>query len=166
MMNNMNNNMNQMMMNNMNQMMGWNFNMNQANQFNQMINSNPMFLMIYNQMLNNMQNFQNFPNNNPYMGNQNINQNISFNQNNMNNPFKINLNFINNDGRQCIIPTDPNELMSCVINNYIERTGDTNINYYLYNGKRIVQSLTVAEEGLNDGSNIQVINIGNLEGAI
>ena len=171
--NNMNN-MNQVM-NNMNNMMGWNFNMNQMNLFMQMINSNPMFLMIYNQMLQNMQMLQNqqfMQNCNPNMLMQGGAQNMQFMQNNnMNNqqyfPGQINLKFSDTtEQKNIMIQAEPKEYMSSVINKYINKSGDLNgNNLYLYNGKRIIQSLTVAELGLCDGSQIYVNNVGELKGA-
>ena len=172
--NNMNN-MNQVM-NNMNNMMGWNFNMNQMNLFMQMINSNPMFLMIYNQMLQNMQMLQNqqfMQNCNPNMLMQGGAQNMQFMQNNnMNNqqcgvPGQINLKFSDTtEQKNIMIQAEPKEYMSSVINKYINKSGDFNgNNLYLYNGKRIIQSLTVAELGLCDGSQIYVNNVGELRGA-
>ena len=164
--NNMNNNfnMNQAMMN-MNQLMGMPNNMNQA-QFIQMINSNPMMLMMWNQMVQNMQNMQYMQNmqniqNMQNMQNQGIMPNVK-----QKNEFLINLNFIDTNGRKIIIQTEPNEYMSSVINKYINKSNDFNNNYYLFNGKRIVQSLTVAELGLGDASEIHVANAGNIIGAI
>ena len=55
--------------------------------------------------------------------------------------------------------------MSSVINKYINKSNDLNNNYYLFNGKRIVQSLTVSELGLADNSEIYVANAGNVLGA-
>ena len=185
-MNNMNNmNMNAMM--NMNQMMGWNYNMNQFNQFMQMVNSNPNFLMIYNQMMNQ----QCFPNNNMMMANQFIpnnnpnmvnssfinggSPNMQFQQNNMNmqfqqnkDPYKINLTFRDTtDTKRALIIAEPNEHMTSVINKYINKTGDlSETNLYLFNGKRIVQSLTVSELGMTDGSEVYVTDIGGLRGGI
>ena len=185
-MNNMNNmNLNAMM--NMNQMMGWNYNMNQFNQFMQMVNSNPNFLMIYNQMMNQ----QCFPNNNMMMANQFIpnnnpnmvnssfinggSPNMQFQQNNMNmqfqqnkDPYKINLTFRDTtDTKRALIIAEPNEHMTSVINKYINKTGDlSETNLYLFNGKRIVQSLTVSELGMTDGSEVYVTDIGGLRGGI
>jgi len=171
-MNNMNNNfnMNQAMMQ-MNQMTGMNNNMSQS-QFIQMINSNPMMLMMWNQMLQNMQNQNMFNNqfnqNNSQMMQQN-NQNMAFNMNNFNNgqtsPNQINIAFIDNTGRKVVVQTTQEEYMSSVINKYINKSGDNNINLYLFNGKRVVQSLRVAEAGLTDGVEIQVSNVGVLKGA-
>ena len=140
----------------MNQLAGWNFNLNQMPLFLQMINSNPMYLMMWNQILFNMQKMQV---NNPIFppgGNPN---------NGQGNTYRININFLTADGRKIVIQTEPNELMSTVINKYINKSGDNNINLYLYNGKRIVQSLTVAELGLTDGIEIFVSNVGELKGA-
>ena len=167
-MNNMNNNfnMNQAMMN-MNQMTGMPINnMNQA-QFIQMINSNPMMLMMWNQMVQNMQNMQNMQNIQNMQNMQGM-QNMTPNNMNIsqNNRFQINLNFIDTNGNKFIIHTEPDEKMSSVINKYINKSNDFNNNYYLFNGKRIVQSLTVAELGLNDASEIHVANAGNIIGAI
>ena len=185
-MNNMNNmNLNAMM--NMNQMMGWNYNMNQFNQFMQMVNSNPNFLMIYNQMMNQqcfpnnnmMMASQFIPNNNPNMVNSSFinggSPNMQFQQNNMNmqfqqnkDPYKINLTFRDTtDTKRALIIAEPNEHMTSVINKYINKTGDlSETNLYLFNGKRIVQSLTVSELGMTDGSEVYVTDIGGLRGGI
>ncbi len=154
--NNNNINMNQMnpmyqahLMMQMNKMMNTNFNVNLQNQmlqFNNMINSNPMFLMLYNQMMMNMMNMQK--------------QNLSNQQ--------VNVIFLNNalNGR-VIIQIKPNEYMTEVINKYINKSGDFRAtNMYLYNGKRIIQSLTAAELGIVDGSEIHVVNQNNVIGAI
>jgi len=172
-MNNMNNNFNMnQAMNNMNQMTGMaNNNMTQA-QFIQMVNSNPMMLMMWNQMLQNMQNQNRF--NNQFVQNNNQmmqgnGQNMAFNMNNFNNnqgnPNQINIAFVDNNNKKVMIQTTPEEYMSSVINKYINKSGDNNINLYLYNGKRVVQSLTVAELGLMDGTEIYVSNIGEVKGA-
>ena len=173
-MNNMNNNnvnMN-LAMNNMNQFTGWNFNMNQMPQFVQMVNSNPMLLMMYNQMLANMRNSQLMQMQNPglmfqggAMGN---NQIANTNVNNMQgNNYAINLFFVTPDGKKITIQTEPNEKMSSVINKYINKSGDYNAeNLYIFNNKRIVQSLSIAELGLINGSEIIVNNIGSVNGAI
>ena len=146
-MNNMNSNVNMnQAMNNMNQFTGWNFN-NMA-QFVQMVNSNPMFLMMYYQMLANMR-MQN-----PFQGNM------------QGNVYKININFMTADGKKVIIQTEPNEKMSSVINKYINKSGDLNAgNYYIFNNKKIVQQLSVAELGMNDGAEVIVANTGNVIGA-
>ena len=173
-MNNMNNNnvnMNQAM-NNMNQFTGWNFNMNQMPQFVQMVNANPMYLMMWNQMLANMRNSQLMQMQNPglmiqggAMGNNQIaNTNVN---NTQGNGYRININFTNAEGKNVMIQTEPNEKMSSVINKYINKSLDFNSNnYYIFNNKRIVQQLTVAELGLNDGAEVHVINTGSVNGGV
>ena len=172
-MNNMNNNnvnMNQAM-NNMNQFTGWNFNMNQMPQFVQMVNSNQMYLRMYYQMLANMQNSQLMQMQNPgtmfqggAMGNNQIaNMNVN---NTQGNGYRININFMTADGKKVIIQTEPNEKMSSVINKYINKSNDLNAgNYYIFNNKKIVQQLSVAELGINDGAEVIVANTGNVIGA-
>ena len=170
-MNNMNSNVNMnLAMNNMNQFTGWNFN-NMA-QFVQMVNSNQMYLRMWNQMMANMQNSQLMQMQNPgtmfqggAMGN---NQFANMNVNNMQgNGYKININFMTADGKKVIIQTEPNEKMSSVINKYINKSGDLNAgNYYIFNNKKIVQQLSVAELGMNDGAEVIVANTGNVIGAV
>ena len=148
-MNNMNSNVNMnQAMNNMNQFTGWNFN-NMA-QFVQMVNSNPVYLMMYNQIL-------------AIMQMQFANVNVNDVQGNV---YKININFMTADGKKVIIQTEPNEKMSSVINKYINKSGDLNAgNYYIFNNKKIVQQLSVAELGINDGAEVIVANTGNVIGA-
>ena len=148
-MNNMNSNVNMnQAMNNMNQFTGWNFN-NMA-QFVQMVNSNPVYLMMYNQIL-------------AIMQMQFANMNV---ENMQGNVYKININFMTADGKKIIIQTEPNEKMSSVINKYINKSGDLNAgNYYIFNNKKIVQQLSVAELGMNDGAEVIVANTGNVIGA-
>ena len=150
-MNNMNSNVNMnQAMNNMNQFTGWNFNMNQMPQFVQMVNSNQMYLMMYNQIL-------------AIMQMQFANMNVKNMQGNV---YKININFMTADGKKIIIQTEPNEKMSSVINKYINKSGDLNAgNYYIFNNKKIVQQLSVAELGMNDGAEVIVANTGNVIGA-
>ena len=169
-MNNMNSNVNMnLAMNNMNQFTGWNFN-NMA-QFVQMVNSNQMYLRMWNQMMANMQNSQLMQMQNPgtmfqggAMGN---NQFANMNVNNLQgNGYRININFMTADGKKVIIQTEPNEKMSSVINKYINKSGDLNAgNYYIFNNKKIVQQLSVAELGMNDGAEVIVANTGNVIGA-
>ena len=166
-MNNMNSNVNMnLAMNNMNQFTGWNFNNNQMSQFVQMVNSNPMYLMMYKQMLDNMLNsrLMQMQIQGGAMGN---NQNANMNVNNMQgNVYKININFMTDDRKKIIIQTEPNEKMSSVINKYINKSGDLNAgNYYIFNNKKIVQQLSVAELGMNDGAEVIVANTGNVIGA-
>ncbi len=97
---------------------------------------------------------------------------MSFVQNNTNlqqsdDPNKINIKFTNTTlTKQCIIVAEPNEHMTSIINKYIEKSGDLNAsNLYIFNGKRVVQSLTASELGIVNGSIITVSNIGDVKGA-
>ena len=168
-MNNMNSNVNMnLAMNNMNQFTGWNFN-NMA-QFVQMVNSNPVYIYMFNQMLANMRNSQLMQMQNPgtmfqggAMGNNHGNMNVN---NMQGNGYRININFMTAEGKKVIIQTEPNEKMSSVINKYINKSGDLNAgNYYIFNNKKIVQQLSVAELGINDGAEVIVANTGNVIGA-
>ena len=135
----------------MNNLMNTNFNQqNQMIQFYNMINSNPMFKMLFFQMFQNFQNIQNMQ---------------KYGQSN---PNKVNIAFLNNarDGR-VVIQAMHNEYMSEVINRYINKSGDIDMNnMYLYNGKRVIQNLTVAELGIYDGCEIQVVNQANVQGGL
>ena len=171
--NNMNFNMNNMNVNqamiNMNNLMNTNFNVNQQAQFFNMINSNPMMLMIWNQML--MQNNQNMANIGimPNMGNMQMpanNQNFPNMQFPKQGNYQINMNFIDTNWKKTMIQTNPDEYMSSVINKYINKSGDFRMNnMYLFNGKNVVQSLTVAELGATDGSEVYVVETSRLKGA-
>ena len=168
---NMNNmNMNQAMMN-MNNLTNYNFNMNNMNQFFNTINSNPMLLMIWNQMLNQnmMQNAGNMVNMQPPQNMNNLANMQNFqNMTNYQRPnnYQININFMDVNWKKTIIITNPDEYMSSVINKYINKSGDSNMNnMYLFNGKKVVQSLTVAELGVMDGSEIYVVDSRTIKGA-
>jgi len=147
----MNMNMNNPMMNNMNMSQLMNF-------FTQMMNNMNNNNMNNNNMINN-----NINNNN--MNNNNINNN---NMNNNNNN-KINIVFIvaheggSETKHQFIV--DVNESLSSVISRYIDKTHDYNINYYIFNGKRLDETLKVSEVGFQDGSTVFVVNTQNILGA-
>lgn len=112
----------------------------------------------------------------PNMQFQQNNMNMQFQQNNANNmqsqqnydPYKVNLTFRDTIGtKRALVIAEPNEHMTSVINKYINKSGDlSSTNLYLFNGKRIVQSLTVSELGITDGSEIYVTDIGGLKGGI
>ena len=150
---------NQMLQNMMNNQCMPNNNMNMMN--NQFMPNNNM----------NMMNNQCMPNMSMQGNVQNNQFQFQNNFNNMNNeqqnPYQINITFSDTTGRKkIVIQTEPNEHMSSVINKYINKSGDLNINIYIFNGKRINQSLTVAEQGLSDGVEINVSNVGEVNGAI
>ena len=138
--------------NNMNQMGNNNFNnINMANLNNQMMmnlmiqmmNMNPMLFMALLQNMMNTQSPTNVNDNNYY----------------------INLFFVVENSYRISIAVRPNESLSSAITKFINKSGNTSINYYLFNGKRLSESLTIEQQGLHDGNEIYVINAGNVLGA-
>ena len=172
-MNNMNgmNGMNPMMMNNpmMNNPMMMNNQMNQM-MMNQMMMNNPMMMnnqmnpMMMNQMMNNpmfMQMMMNMmQNNNQNMGNVNMDSN---------NPNAWNLIFEKKNGAQVVnIRVSPNETVQHAINMYKLKTNTTEKDdeiKFIFNGKQLNYSLTLAASGLSDASKITVISTKDVEGA-
>ena len=188
MLNNMNNNnmmMNNVNMNQFNQMMNYLQMMNNNNQNNMMnMNNNPMMNMMM-QMMNN-QNMMNMNPMNNMMNNFDMNQymlifnqlmnnfnNFMKNNNKMNNPQASNTNmmnlvFIDNSNgyeTKYIIPAEPNDSLSTVIGRYITKSGDSNVNLYIFAGVRLDESLTVRQQGLIDGSIINVVETRSIIGA-
>ena len=163
MLNNMNNNnmmMNSVNMNQFNQMMNYMQMMNNQN----MMNMNPMmmsnfdmnqYMLIFNQILSNFNN---------YMKNNNSINNPKPLNNNM-----MNLVFIHNSAgneRKYIIPAEPNDSLSVVIGKYITKSGDSNVNLYIFAGVRLDESLTCRQQGLMDGSIVYVVETRSIIGAI
>ena len=66
----------------------------------------------------------------------------------------------------CNIHATDNETLGSVINKYINKSGDNHVNLYIANGKKLNESLTVAEAGLIDYCTIDVVAIDELEGAL
>ena len=182
--NNMNNNnmmMNSVNMNQFNQMMNYMQMMNNQNMMN--MNNNPMMNMMM-QMMNN----QNMMNMNPMMmSNFDMNQymlifnqilsnfnNYMKNNNSINYPKPLNNNmmnlvFIHNSAgneRKYIIPAEPNDSLSTVIGRYITKSGDSNVNLYIFAGVRLDESLTCRQQGLMDGSIVYVVETRSIIGAI
>ena len=133
-------------MNNMNNI---NNNMNNMNNMNNNMNNN----------LNNNINNNNF--------NNNINNNNENNINKDNN--KVNLVFIvykeNGLESKYQIIAERNETLSTVISRYIDKTQDNNVNFYIFNGEKLNESLTVGQLGLKDGNVIFVVKTQNIIGA-
>ena len=137
-------------MNNQN-MQGMNMDMN-------MIISNQIMMNMFYQWLNSQNINQNQNQNNTFINN----QQPQSNQNN--NIGAINLMF-SKDMKNYPIVTNYNESLGTVIGKYINLTKDYNINMYIYNGKRLNESLTVGEAGLIGGSVIIVTPTQNILGA-
>ena len=156
---------NPMMMNNNNNNM--NIQMNpMMNPLMQMMTMNPvLFSNMLSSMMNNQnQNNFNYQNNQKTFKVQNNQNNFNF-QNNNDERF-INLFFVVGNEYKVVIPTKPSYSLSTVINQFINKTGNTDINYYIFNGQRLNESLNVMEQGLNDASEIYVAKVQNLMGAI
>ena len=176
-------------MNNQNMnMMNNNMDMNNpyiANMFNQWISNqnlnmmnmsmnmnNPMMFNLFMQFMQYMQMMNSNNQNNFNMNNQQFQQNQNnFNMNNQNiqqtqnNEGIINIVF-SKDLKNYIIKTKYNESFGAVMGKYISQTKDNNVNMYIFNGKKINESLTVGEAGLMEGSVIYVVVTKNIIGAL
>ena len=64
-----------------------------------------------------------------------------------------------------IIQADYKESIGSVVNKYITKSGDANINLYIVNGRRLDESMTVGQAGLIDNSLIDVVSTDDVEGA-
>ena len=147
------NNPNMMGMNNPN-MMGMN-NPNMMGMNNMDINSmkNMLRMWGFNEMM--INNFINmfYPQYQPF---QQPNDNVG----------SVNLIFQNRiSPNKIIIQANINEPVTSVINKYINKSGDYHINLYIYNGKKLNESLTLAESGIVNNCNINVVELDELEGA-
>ena len=175
---------NPMMANMFNQ---WNINQNQnMNMMNNNIDmNNPVIANMFNQWMinqniNMMNNSMNM--NNPMMSNifmQFMQYMQMMNQNNQNNFNMNNQNFQQNQGGQGIInivfskdltlyniKTKYSESFGSVMGKYINQSKDFNVNWYIFNGKKINESLTVGEAGLTEGSTVYVVVPQNIIGAL
>ena len=61
------------------------------------------------------------------------------------------------------IETSSDERMASVVNKYIEKSGDDNVNRYFYNGKIISQVFTIKESGLKNNDLIEVVRLTKSE---
>ena len=83
-----------------------------------------------------------------------------------NNVSRINLIFMNrNQNIRITIHAKYNESIASVVNKYINKSGDANINLYIVNGRRLDESSTVAKSGLINNSYVDVISVDDVEGA-
>ena len=146
----------QMMMNNNNMNMG-NMGGNMGNMGGNM-DQNMMMNMMQMMMQNNMNNMQmnNMPMSNMSTGNMSASSSVG----------GWNLFFSKKSGGQKItIQISPNELVSEAISKYKTKSLDNNANKYIYNGKEICQSLKISASGLQNGSEILVLSVTDVEGA-
>ena len=92
-------------------------------------------------------------------------QNQQFQQPN-DNAGAVNLVFQNRiNPNKIIIQANINESVSSVINKYINKSGDYHVNLYIFNGKKLNESLTLAESGITNNCYINVVELDELEGA-
>ena len=162
------NQMNQAMalQNMMNQMMGQQNMMNQPNMMNQMMLQNQM-----NQQNMNMMNQAN-------MINQSMNQVLNQQQNNANsfqtqdaNNISVGFRLQIGEGPPkppVIIQCTLNDLVGSIIQSYRNKTGDNDAEHekFIFNAKRLNETLTVAEAGINNNSVIFVLNDRNVDGGV
>ena len=132
---------------------------------------NMLLMMGYNEeMINNFINmyFQNNQQNQPQQNQPQQNQpQQNQPQQNTNNSELKNLIFKHKTTRVTYnIQVNNNETLGSVINKYINKSGDNHINLYISNGKKLNESLTVAEAGLIDYCLVDVVAIDELEGAL
>ena len=91
--------------------------------------------------------------------------NIFNKSNNNNDEIYINLFFVVANQYKIPLQCKPTEYLSSVITRYIDKSNNYDINYYLFNGKRLDETKTVCNQGLKDGSEIYVVRIQNILGA-
>ena len=78
----------------------------------------------------------------------------------------INLIFIQkNKNIRITIQSKYKESIGSVVNKYINKSGDSFVNLYIVNGRRLDESKTVGESGLIDNSVIDVVSVVDVEGA-
>ena len=129
---------------NSNNQMSMNPQMNMNSQKPQMYNQNPMSMNPMGFQMNQQRI------NSRMMGNNNFNSNPNMNK-------FINLFFVKNSPNGINILANINEPFSSVLNNYINKSGDCNPNYFFYDNQKINESLTVFENGITTDSLIKVV---------
>ena len=128
-------------------------NMNMNNMNDQAMMMNMMQMMMNNNMGN-----MNMMNNNMNMGN--------MGNMNMGNNGGWSLIFSKKNGAQKVtIQINPEESVGEAISKYVIKSLDQNQNKYIFNGKQLATCLSVSQSGLQNGSEISVISIGDVEGA-
>ena len=143
-----------------NPFMNPNYNMNNANNANMNINLLNMMLQMMGlngANTNNLMQIFNQPN--P------VQQDFSNTQ--MNNRNVLNLIFMQRQkGIRITLQVNYKESIASIVNKYINKSGDSNINIYIVNGRRLDESKTVAQSGLVDNSHVDVISVDDVEGAV
>ena len=89
-----------------------------------------------------------------------------FSNTQMNNGNVLNLIFMQRQkGIRITLQVNYKESIASIVNKYINKSGDSNINIYIVNGRRLDESKTVAQSGLVDNSHVDVISVDDVEGA-
>ena len=80
-------------------------------------------------------------------------------KNNGDNNYFLNITFIHTSGKKTVAQIKLNEKVSEMIEKYRKKANDYNPKtLFLYNGKRLIPSLTASENGLADGVEVLVIS--------
>ena len=78
----------------------------------------------------------------------------------------INLIFIQkNKNIRITVQAKYNESIASIVNKYINKSGDSYVNLYIVNGRRLDESKTAAQSGLIDNSVVDVVSVVDIEGA-
>ena len=152
--------MNQNMMNMMNNMMN-------PNMMNNMMNQNMMAQNMMTQMLAQQQQNNNFNQGNT--GNQNQSQQSQNSSNSGNNPGGISV-FFRKSGNgvndpPIMIQCTLNEKVSELIKRYRTKSNDHQPKKFIFNAKQLNETLSCAEAGLTNNSNIFVVTTEGVKGA-
>ena len=142
-------------------------NQNMMNMMNNMMNQN---MMMNNMMMNQMFARQNNNFNQGNTGNQNQSQQNQNSSNSGNNPGGISVFFRKSGTGQSdppiMIQCMPNEKVSELINRYRTKSGDHDpTKKFIFNAKQLNETLSCAEAGLTNNSNIFVVTTEGVKGA-
>ena len=64
-----------------------------------------------------------------------------------------------------IVQAEYGESIASVVNKYITKSGDSNVNIYIVNGRRLDETKTVMQSGLKDNYFVDVVSVQDVEGA-
>ena len=89
------------------------------------------------------------------------------NNNNNDNYINIILTVSQEEGKETKLhlKVERNEKMSSVITKFINKMNVYDPYIFIFNGQRLDETLTVSEQGINDGSNIYAVKLNDRMGA-
>ena len=64
-----------------------------------------------------------------------------------------------------IVQAEYGESIASVVNKYITKSCDSNVNIYIVNGRRLDETKTVMQSGLKDNYLVDVVSVQDVEGA-